>query len=82
MLNSGALFLPYRVYDMIKIGYIFIIPRIVSSIKNHKSRFLVKLIIGLMLFMLFLNYATHPANAIYMDYKTVFPDFWRNITLP
>ena len=82
MLNSGALFLPYRVYDMIKIGYVFIIPRIVSSIRDHRFRFLAKLLIGVMLLMLFLNFATHEANAVYMDYKTVFSDFWRIINLP
>ena len=82
MLNSGALFLPYRVYDMIKIGYIFIIPRIVSSITDHRYRFLVKLFIGLMLIALFLNYATHEANAVYRDYRTIFSDFWRIINLP
>lgn len=82
ILNSGAMFLPYRVYDMLKIGYIFIIPRIVTGISDYRYRFLVKLLISLMLIVLFINYATHEANAIYMDYKTVFFDFWNIIRLP
>lgn len=82
ILNSGAMFLPYRVYDMLKIGYIFIIPHIVTSILDHRYRFLIKLFIGLMLSALFINYATHEANEIYMDYETVFSDFWNIIHLP
>lgn len=82
ILNSGALYLPYRVYDMLKIGYIFVIPRIVTNITDHRFRFLVKLFIGIMLTVLFMNYATHEANAVYMDYETIFPDLWRIINLP
>lgn len=82
ILNSGALYLPFRVYDMLKIGYIFIIPRIVTNITDHRYRFLVKLFIGVMLIALFMNYATHEANTYYMEYETIFPDFWRIIKLP
>ncbi len=38
MLNSGALFLPFRCFDMLKISYVFIIPYLIKGIPNGRIR--------------------------------------------
>lgn len=38
IMNSGAMYLPFRVFDMLKIGYIFIVPCLLRSIRSNKTR--------------------------------------------
>ena len=38
ILNSGAMYLPYRVFDMLKIGYVFIIPYLLRSLRSKRIR--------------------------------------------
>ena len=77
MLNSGAMYLPYRVYDMMKIGYVFIVPLTVCSISDVRSRFFVQIILLCILILLFINFIIQPTNP-YIDYQNIFYD-WRNI---
>nr|MBR4281470.1 EpsG family protein [Clostridia bacterium] len=81
ILNSGAMYLPYRVYDMLKIGYIFIIPQVVGSISEAKNRFLVQIAFACVCIATFVNFVIQPNN-IYMNYQTVFSDWWNIINLP
>lgn len=81
MLNSGAMFLPYRVFDMLKVGYIFIIPMLICSIKNKKQQWITGVLIGGIFVATFINYITLPENPI-AKYQTVFNDFWNCITAP
>lgn len=81
ILNSGAMFLPYRVYDMLKIGYIMIIPQIVGNIKNDKSRFLIGTLFAGVCLLLYINFATQPGSP-YSSYQSAFSDWWNIIKLP
>ena len=40
ILNSGAMYLPFRVFDMLKIGYVFIIPYLLRGIPGSRMRLL------------------------------------------
>lgn len=71
MLNSGALFLPYRCFDCLKIGYVFIIPVIMKSIRNGKHRFAVAVVFIVMFGYWFVNAFFIQSNA-YFEYKTIF----------
>lgn len=80
ILNSGAMYLPYRVYDMLRIGYIFIIPYVIRSISNRRSRFLVKLAYLLVCVATFTNFITQPGNP-YRNYQSALSDWWYIINL-
>lgn len=77
ILNSDAMYLPYRVYDMLRIGYIFIIPYVIKSIFDARSRFLVQLAYLLVCVATFANFLTQPGSP-YMNYQSAFSD-WSNI---
>lgn len=81
ILNSGAMYLPYRVYDMLRIGYIFIIPYVIRSISDTRSRFLVKLAYLMVCVATFANFLTQPGNP-YLNYQSAFSDWWNIINLP
>lgn len=81
ILNSGAMYLPYRVYDMLRIGYIFIIPYVIRSISDSRNRFLVQLVYILVCVVTFVNFTIQPNNP-YMNYQSVFSDWWNIIHLP
>lgn len=81
ILNSGAMYLPYRVYDMLKIGYIFIIPQVLASISDWKSRFFVQLGFAGVCIATFLIFITLPGSP-YANYQSALPDFWNIINLP
>ena len=81
ILNSGAMFLPYRVYDMLKIGYIMIVPQIVSNIKNNKSRFLIGALFAGICVAMYMNFVSQPGSP-YSSYQSAFSDWWNIINLP
>lgn len=81
ILNSGAMFLPYRVYDMLKIGYMFIIPQVIGSVREDRNRFLVQVAFAGVCIATFVNFVIQPNN-IYMDYQTALADWWNIINLP
>jgi len=81
ILNSGALLLPFRVFDMLKIGYIFIIPYIIKSMRSAKAKFLLGVMLLCILGAWFFN-AFFIQDSVYVNYQTVFSDFWTRITLP
>lgn len=81
ILNSGAMFLPFRVFDMLKIGYIFIIPYLLRGIRNSRVRLCVELGILLIFSAWFYNYF-FIQDCFAADYQTVFQDWDRIIHLP
>ena len=82
IVNSGAMYLPYRVYDMLKIGYVFIIPQVVCSMGSNSNRLIVQAVYMLVCIALFVNFATQPNNSIYMNYQTALSDWWHITLLP
>ena len=81
ILNSGAMYLPFRVFDMLKIGYIFIIPYLLRAIPNKRFRLLGQctalLIFGAWFFNFFYLQDSFVAN-----YQMVFSDWQTIIHLP
>ena len=73
MLNSGALLLPYRCFDCLKIAYVFIVPMIMKSIRNGKHRFVVSIIFIMMFGYWFIN-AFFLQDSAFYKYKTIFDD--------
>ncbi len=81
ILNSGAMFLPYRVYDMLKIGYVFIVPYILRSLNNRWNKLFVPSLVALVFGILFLNaFVLQNSYAIY--YRSVFINFNTLTRLP
>ena len=81
MLNSSALVLPYRFFDMLKVTYIFTIPLIIKSARDSATRFLYFLILSVMIGVWFWN-AMYGQENILIQYQTVFSDWERIIRLP
>lgn len=81
ILNSGAMYLPFRVYDMLRIGYVFIIPQVLRNIVDSKSRFLTELVFAFVALAVFVNFITLPGSP-YINYQSVFSDWWNIINLP
>lgn len=77
ILNSGAMYLPYRAYDMLKIGYIFIVPAFVGSIRSRKARMAAGIMTAAIFAATFLNYYFQP-NSFIAHYATALSD-WRHI---
>lgn len=78
MLNSGALYLPFRVFDMLKIGYVFIVPYMLRGIKNGRLRMFGQMCTLIMFAAWFYNSITQENNFA-ATYQTVFQD-WNYIT--
>lgn len=81
ILNSGAMYLPYRVYDMLKIGYVFIIPQVLGSITSNKNRFLIQIAFAGVCIATFANFVMQPGNP-YVQYQSSLSDFWNIVNLP
>ena len=78
MMNSSALVLPYRFFDMLKITYIFTIPLIIKSASGKVKRWLYFLIISIMIGAWFWN-AMYGQENILLQYRTALSD-WEMIT--
>ena len=81
ILNSGALLLPFRVFDMLKIGYILIVPYILKSCKSPQSKFMMTAMMVCVIGAWFFNAFFIQEND-YVYYETIFSDFWTRVTLP
>lgn len=81
ILNSGAMFLPFRVFDMLKIGYMFIIPYLLRGIRSSRIRLHVELSMLFIFGAWFCNYY-FIQDSFVTQYQTVFSDWDRIICLP
>lgn len=81
ILNSGAMFLPFRVFDMLKIGYVFIIPYLLRGIRSSRIRLYVEIGMILIFGAWFFNYY-FIQDSFVTNYQTVFQDWDRIIRLP
>lgn len=81
ILNSSAMLLPFRVFDMLKIGYILIVPYILKSLNSGKAKFLLSSMLLCIFGAWFFN-AFFIQDSAYVNYQTVFSDLWTRITLP
>lgn len=77
ILNSGAMFLPFRVFDMLKVGYVLIVPYLLRSIRDGRSRALVAILL-LMVFGLWFYNQFFLQDSYVVRYQTIFPN-WRTI---
>lgn len=77
LLNSGALMLPFRVFDMIKVGYVFIIPLLLRGIRQARVRFAVGCFVLAAFGAWFFNNYFLQSNP-YDVYQWAFSD-WNNI---
>lgn len=81
IMNSGALMMPFRVFDMLKIGYMFIIPYLLKGIPRARTRFWVEIFVFLVLGAWFYN-NFFLQDRVYSDYHTIFENFSEIINLP
>lgn len=81
MLNSDVMYLPFRVFDMLKIGYIFIVPRIVGSISDNLWRYIVKWLMMALLVVYYIEFLSVPGNPL-VEYQSVFSDWNTFSNLP
>ncbi len=78
MFNSGALMLPFRFFDALKIGYIFIVPYIIRSTEKKEERALFYFLIFSLLGIWFFN-AFYIDESVFINYNFVFPE-WSTAT--
>ncbi|MEG2021070.1 MAG: EpsG family protein [Oscillospiraceae bacterium] len=69
MINSSALLLPYRFFDVFKIGYIFTIPYVIKSEKTHLNRVAMTIAIVLGFGLFFWN-AFYNQDTILRQYQS------------
>lgn len=81
LLNSNAMFLPFRVFDMLKIGYIFIIPYILRSMKSRWNKVFITTSFALILGIWFVN-SFFLQNSFVKFYHSVFKHWSTYSTLP
>lgn len=75
--NSGAMPIPYRVFDMLKIGYMFIIPYLLRGIQNSRIRLCMEVFLLAVFGAWFYNFF-FIQNSFAANYQMVFSD-WNNI---
>ena len=80
ILNSGALFLPFRVFDMLKVAYLFIIPYLLRSLVKPGVRVCVQCIILAILAAWFIN-AFFFQDSVYVPYQTIFDNLFAIVFL-
>ena len=78
MANSSALILPFRVFDALKVCYIFIIPYIIRGVCCAKKRLFIGLLIFILLVGWFIN-IIYLEDSSYKIYRSVFEN-WDYIT--
>ncbi len=81
MFNSGALMLPFRVFDALKIGYVFIVPYVIRSTKKTEERVLFYFLIFALMGIWFFN-AFYIDRSAFIDYRFVFPEWGTATKLP
>lgn len=80
MLNSGALFLAFRYFDMLKNAYFFTVPFVVKGIKNSRTRLFVQIVLLMVFLFWFINSFYIQANFA-SKYRTVFENWEKYSTL-
>lgn len=78
MLNSNALMLPFRVFDAIKVGYLFIIPYAFKSCRKPIDKLVYQLLIVVLLGLWFYS-SFYMKDNVMADYNSVFP-VWSTAT--
>lgn len=81
ILNSGAMYLPFRVFDMLKIGYVFIIPYLLRGIPGSRMRLLAEAGLLCVFGACFYN-QFFLQNSFAADYQTALEDWNTIIHLP
>ena len=81
IMNSGAMFLPFRVFDMLKIGYVFIAPYLLRSLRDNKLRSSVCFGVLAVFGAWFVNFF-FLQKCFAADYQTAFDDWSNIIKLP
>lgn len=81
ILNSGAMFLPFRVFDMLKIGYVFIIPYLLRGIKSRRIRMYAEMCAFVIFGAWFYN-QFFLQDSFVVNYQTAFQDWSNIIRLP
>lgn len=80
ILNSGAMYLPFRVFDMLKIGYVFIVPCILRSITNRWNKLFINSFFVLAFGAWFFNqFFVQDSSTV--NYQSVIP-YWGYTYLP
>lgn len=78
MFNSSALMLPFRVFDALKIGYVFVVPYVIRSTRKTEERVLFYIMIFALLGIWFYN-AIYIEKSIFAEYQFVFSE-WGTVT--
>ena len=81
MLNSGALYLAFRYFDMLKTLYLFTVPFIVKGIKNSRTRLLVQTVLLMVFLLWFINAFFIQANYA-SQYHSALSDWEKISNLP
>ncbi|MBE6924051.1 MAG: EpsG family protein [Ruminococcaceae bacterium] len=81
IMNSGAMFLPFRVFDMLKIGYVFITPYLLRGIREKRLRLSVSLGVLAVFGAWFVNFF-FLQKCFAADYQTALDDWSNIIKLP
>lgn len=81
ILNSGAMYLPFRVFDMLKIGYVFIIPYLLRGIRSKQIRMYMELGILFIFGAWFFN-QFFLQDSLFTYYQSAFTDWNTIIHLP
>lgn len=74
MLNSNALVLPFRIYDALKICFIFTVPYIVKSFRDKYWGYLITGIL-IIVFGIFYYNAMYVNESIFSEYQSVFENW-------
>lgn len=81
IMNSGAMYLPFRVFDMLKIGYVFIIPCLLRSIRSERIRLFIEFVVLATFVAWFFNFF-FIQDCFAANYQTAFSDWSNIIQLP
>ncbi len=81
MLNSGALQLAFRYFDMLKTAYLFTVPFIVKGVKNNRTRLFVQVVLLTVFAFWFINSFYIQANYA-SRYQSALSDWERISNLP
>lgn len=81
MINSGALVLPFRFFDMLKISYLYTIPIVIKSGKTQLRRIVYFIIFAVLIGVWFWN-SIYNQDSIFRHYQSAFDDWNYIVELP
>ena len=81
IMNSGAMYLPFRVFDMLKIGYVFIVPYLLRGIREKRVRLYMEFGLLVVFGAWFVNFFFLQKNFA-ANYQTVLDNWSTIIQLP